>query len=196
MKRKELGQKQKEIYDYIVEVTAKQGYPPSVREIGEEVGLRSPSTVHMHIASLVERGLINKDDRKTRALTLPNGAMPGHVPILGDVTAGMPVLAYEQQKGFVRYNPETSGEHFALLVMGESMINAGILDGDYVIVRKQPTAENGQIVVAMIDDEATVKRYHRNGHEIWLMPENDAYEPIDGSECVVLGVVTALVREY
>jgi repressor LexA len=140
--------------------------------------------------------MLQRDDRKTRALTLPNGAMPGHVPILGDVTAGQPILAYEQQKGFVKYQPNGSGDHFALLIMGESMINAGIYDGDYVIVRKQQTAENGQIVVAMIDDEATVKRYQRSNGEVWLMPENDDYEPIDGSECQILGIVTALVREY
>lgn len=196
MKKKQLSDKQKMIYDFIINFTAKHGYPPSVREIGEAVGLRSPSTVHTHINTLVERGLINKDDRKTRALTLPNGAMPGHVPILGDVTAGQPILAYEQQKGYVRYSPETSGDHFALSVFGESMLNAGILDGDFVIVRKQPNAENGQIVVALLEDEATVKRYYRNGDEVWLMPENDDYEPIDGSECQILGIVMALVREY
>ena len=196
MKKRPLSEKQRRIYDFIINFTSKHGYPPSVREIGDAVGLRSPSTVHSHINTLVDRGLINKDDRKTRALTLPGGAMAGHVPLLGDVTAGQPILAYEQQKGHVRYSPEKSGEHFALLVLGESMLNAGILDGDYVIVRKQPSAENGQIVVALIEDEATVKRYHRSNGEVWLMPENEDYEPIDGTGCVILGVVTALVREY
>jgi len=194
--KKKMGDKQRKIYEYILSFSAEHGYPPSVREIGDAVGLRSPSTVHSHINALVARGLINKDNHKTRALTLPGGAMPGHVPILGDVTAGAPILAYEQQKGHVRYNPDSSGEHFALLVLGESMLNAGILDGDYVIVRKQPTAENGQIVVALLEDEATVKRYHKNDGEVWLMPENEDYEPIDGTECEILGIVTALVREY
>ena len=191
-----ISEKQKRIYDFIIDFTTSHGYPPSVREIGNAVGLRSPSTVHTHINTLVERGLLQKDDRKTRALSLPNGMMPGHVPLIGDVTAGQPILAYEQDKGYVRYQPDGSGDHFALLVLGESMINAGILDGDYVVVRAQKTAENGQIVVALLDDEATVKRYHRDKGEIWLLPENDDYEPIAANGCEILGVVTALVREY
>jgi len=196
-KQRPLSETTKKVYQYIVDFATKNGYPPTVREICAAVRLASPSTTHNHINTLIKRGLLVRDDGKPRALALPDGAMPGFVPLAGDVTAGEPILAIENQKGFVRYNPGDNTEHFALVVYGESMISAGILDGDYVVVRKQNTADNGQIVVALLGDEATVKRYQSSANgECWLMPENDDYEPIDGSNCEILGIVTALVREF
>jgi len=185
--------KQREIYDYIVAATAQQGYPPSVREIGAAVGLRSPSTVHGYLKRLNEEGLICKDDRKTRAISVPAAHETG-LPIIGAVTAGRPVFAYEQELGVLPYDPGDSGDFFALLVSGDSMIGAGILDGDCVVVRRQETAYSGEIVVAVIDEEATVKRLLLDGIQVWLMPENPDYQPIDGEECRILGRVTAVVR--
>ena len=184
---------QQTIYQYIIEFTESHGYPPSVREIAEAVGLRSPSTVHTHLKKLQEKGLIQKDDRKTRALTTSFSG--GSVPILGRVTAGQPILAYEEDCGRLPYKTRNPGEDFALLVRGDSMIGAGILDGDYVVVHKQPTANNGEIVVALIEDEATVKRLSRKNGEVWLLPENPDYDPIDGREASLLGKVIAVVRE-
>ena len=188
------GDKQRQVYDYIVEATAKQGYPPSVREIVEAVGLRSPSTVHAHLKRLHEAGLINKDRRKTRAISVAAPAPPG-LPIIGEVTAGKPIFAYEQELGVLPYDPGDSGDFFALAVTGDSMIGAGILDGDYVVVRKQDNARSGEIVVAIIGEEATVKRLHVEGPDVWLLPENPDYSPIDGDECRIIGQVTAVVRE-
>jgi repressor LexA len=184
--------KQRAIYQFIVEFTQSRGYPPSVREIGEAVGLRSPSTVHMYIKTLQEQGLIHKDDRKTRALTT---SFTGGVPILGRVTAGSPIFASEEYSGSLAYRTDNPSDDFALRIKGDSMIGAGILDGDYVVVRRQETAENGAIVVALLGDEATCKRLSRKDGAVWLMPENPDYEPIDGSECALLGRVIAVVRE-
>ena len=186
--------KQKRIFDYIVAATARQGYPPSVREIGEAVGLRSPSTVHAYIKRLHEEGLINKDRRKTRAISVPMPAAAG-LRIIGEVTAGRPIYAYEQELGVLPYDPGDSGDFFALMVTGDSMQGAGILDGDYVVVRQQETARSGEVVVAIIGEEATVKRLHIDGPDVWLLPENPDYDPIDGNECQILGRVTAVVRE-
>lgn len=147
---KQLSDKQRRILEYISESTARRSYPPSVREIGEAVGLRSPSTVHAHIKALKEAGYLNKDEHKTRALSIPGDSFL-RVPVLGRVTAGMPILAVEEVEGYIPFDPGRSvGEHFALNVRGDSMINAGILDGDVVIVRRQETADSGAIVVAMI----------------------------------------------
>ncbi|MDR0381173.1 MAG: transcriptional repressor LexA [Oscillospiraceae bacterium] len=186
--------KQSEIYQFILSATARQGYPPSVREIGAAVGLRSPSTVHGYLKRLHEAGLIVRDERKTRAICVPESA-PG-VPILGEVTAGRPILAYEQDLGTLPYDPGDGGEFFALCVSGDSMVGAGILDGDYVVVRRQATARTGEIVVALLGDEATVKRLEIAGGAVRLLPENPAYEPIDGSDCAVLGRVTAVIRQF
>lgn len=195
---KKISEKQQRILDYINECTAQQGYPPSVREICAEVGLSSPSTVHSHLKRLREMGYLEKDDHKTRALSVRGGAaMVGRVPILGKVTAGMPILAVEEVEGYVPYEGASKyGEHFALRISGESMIGAGIMDGDLIIVRKDTSVRSGQIVVALIEDEATCKRLLLQDGEIWLMPENPAYPPIDGSECSILGVVVAVYREY
>lgn len=196
---KKLSEKQKRILEYIAEATAAQGYPPSVREIGKHVGLSSSSSVHAQLTKLREKGYLEKDDHKTRALVVKGAAASvPQVPILGQVTAGMPILAVEDIEGYLPYEQASGyGEYFALRIKGDSMIGAGILNGDYIIVRQQNTATPGQIVVAMIEDEATCKtlKIEDDGH-VWLMPENPDYSPIDGEGAVILGVVTALHRDY
>ncbi len=196
---KKLSEKQKRILEYIAEATAQQGYPPSVREIGKHVGLSSSSSVHAQLIKLREKGYLEKDDHKTRALVVKGAATSvPQVPILGQVTAGMPILAVEDIEGYLPYEQASGyGEYFALRIKGDSMIGAGILNGDYIIVRQQNTAKPGQIIVAMIEDEATCKtlKIEDDGH-MWLMPENPEYSPIDGEGAVILGVVTALHRDY
>ena len=196
----QLSKMQQRIYDYIVSCIREQGYPPSVREIGEAVGLKSPSTVPGHLRHLEEAGVIEKGAGKGRAITLtepPVEAQEDRVPIVGNVAAGSPILAEECIEDYLTFDTGgRSGEYFALRVRGESMINAGILPGDLVVVRRQQTANNGEIVVAMIEDEATVKRFSKRDGHIWLLPENDAYSPIDGTYAQVLGKVAAVVRQY
>ena len=191
------------IYEYLQTVIPQQGYAPSVREICQAVGLRSPSTVHFHLKRLQEQGLIEKGDGKGRAIVLTGlrdgdgGPREDQVPILGDVAAGAPILAQECIDDYLTFDcGGRAEEYFALRVRGESMLNAGILPGDLVVVRRQPTAVNGEIVVALLGDEATVKRLSRRDGEVWLLPENDDYQPIDGREARVLGKVTAVVRQY
>ena len=201
---------QQRIYDYIAETIQRQGYPPSVREIGEAVGLKSPSTVHFHLKHMEELGVLNKGAGKGRALTLTQGAKApepaaaqeveppaDRIPIVGNVAAGSPILAQECIEDYLTFDTGGhGGDYFALRVRGDSMINAGILNGDLVVVRSQPTANQGEIVVAMIDDEATVKRLSRKGGHVWLLPENDDYAPIDGTYAQILGKVAAVVRRY
>ena len=194
----ELSRMQQKIYDYIVACIREQGYPPSVREIGEAVGLKSPSTVHFHLKHLEEAGVIEKGAGKGRAIALTAPEVPeDRVPIVGNVAAGSPILAQECIEDYLIFDTGgRSGEHFALRVRGESMLNAGILPGDLVIVHRQATCSNGEIVVAMIEDEATVKRFSRQNGHIWLLPENEAYSPIDGTYAQILGKVAAVVRRY
>ena len=194
----ELSGMQKRIYEYIASCIQQQGYPPSVREIGEAVGLRSPSTVHFHLKNLEEAGMIEKGAGKGRAITLTAPVVPeDKVPIVGNVAAGSPILAQECIEDYLTFDTGgRSGEYFALRVRGESMLNAGILPGDLVVVQQQHTARNGEIVVAMIEDEATVKTYSKQNGHVWLLPENDAYEPIDGTSATILGKVAAVVRRY
>ena len=189
---------QSKIYETIVRMIGEQGYAPSVREIGEAVGLKSPSTVHFHLKKLEEAGLIEKSACKGRAITVPTVQdIENQVPILGSVAAGAPILAQECIEDYITFDTNgRAGEYFALRVRGFSMIKAGILPGDLVIVHQQNNAYNGEIVVAMIGEEATVKRLHRERGETWLLPENDDYDPIDGSEAVILGRVTAVIRQY
>ena len=193
-----LSKQQQKIYDCIMESIRDRGYPPSVREICQTVELRSPSTVHFHLKRLAEAGYIEKDAGKGRAITLTEPAVPeNQVPIVGNVAAGSPILAQECIEDYLTF--DTRGhqdEYFALRVRGESMLNAGILPGDLVVVQRQHTARNGEIVVAMIDDEATVKTYSRQNGHVWLLPENEAYEPIDGTYAQILGRVAAVVRQY
>ena len=194
----ELSHMQQRIYDYIVSCIREQGYPPSVREIGEAVGLKSPSTVHFHLKHLEEAGVIEKGAGKGRAIALTEPEVPeDRVPIVGNVAAGSPILAEECIEDYLTFDTGgRSGEYFALRVRGESMLNAGILPGDLVVVRRQQTCNNGEIVVAMIDDEATVKRFSRQNGRVWLLPENEAYAPIDGTYAQILGKVSAVVRRY
>ncbi len=196
------SEKQLRILEFIRVFTKEKGYPPTVREIGAAVGLRSPSTVHAHLNKLRDFGLLQKEEHCTRSLTLAGKeedepTEENRVPILGRVTAGMPILAVEETEGYLATDLDAScGEYFALRIQGDSMIGAAILDGDYIVVRKQNFAQNGQIVVAVIDDEATCKRLvGRDGH-VWLMPENPSYPPILGDECVILGVVVRVIRKY
>lgn len=194
----ELSGMQKKIYEFIASCIQEQGYPPSVREIGDAVGLKSPSTVHFHLKHLEEAGYIEKGAGKGRAITLAKQTeQKDRVPIVGNVAAGSPILAEECIEDYLTFDTEgRSGEFFALRVRGESMLNAGILPGDLVVVQQKDTARNGEIVVALIEDEATVKTYSKvNGH-VWLLPENDAYEPIDGTYAQILGRVAAVVRRY
>ena len=194
----ELSHMQQRIYDYIVSCIREQGYPPSVREIGEAVGLKSPSTVHFHLKHLEEAGVIEKGAGKGRAIALTEPEVPeDRVPIVGNVAAGSPILAEECIEDYLTFDAGgRSGEYFARRVRGESMLNAGILPGDLVVVRRQQTCNNGEIVVAMIDDEATVKRFSRQNGRVWLLPENEAYAPIDGTYAQSLGKVSAVVRRY
>ena len=197
---KALTPKQQKIYDYIVSYTADFGYPPSVREIAGAVGLKSPSTVHFHLKALEEAGAINRGTGKTRAITAAEDGPVSHineVPLLGNVAAGAPILAEECVEEYLPFDTAgLTGEHFALRIRGESMIKAGILPGDCVVVRQQPDAYNGEIVIALIGDEATCKRLDRRSGQTWLLPENDDYEPIDGSEATILGKVVGLIRRY
>ena len=188
---------QQKIYDYIAAAIQEQGYPPSVREIGSAVGLRSPSTVHFHLKHMAAAGVITKGAGKGRAITLVEPPARNRVPIVGNVAAGSPILAEECVEDYLTFDTGARpDETFALRVRGESMLKAGILPGDLVVVRRQQTAQHGEIVVAIIDNEATVKRLSLRGGEIWLLPENDEYSPIDGSEAQILGKVTAVVRQY
>ena len=193
---KQLSPMRQKILDYISAYTDDNGYPPSVREICQAVGLRSPSTVHSHLKILQDAGLLEKGEGKTRSITLKNHSSGvKKIPILGVVTAGLPILMQEDILGYIPFEYH-AGEYFALRVRGDSMIGAGILEGDAVIVRRQETADNHAIVVAMLEDEATVKRLLLKKGQVWLMPENPAYDPIDGSQASSLGLVVAVYREY
>lgn len=203
-----LTRKQQEIYDYILSFTNEHGYPPSVREIGTAVGLKSPSTVHFHMKGLEEAGVIVKAEGKTRAISLPGVPLgvgvaeeadphANQVPIVGNVAAGSPILAQECIEDYLTFDTQgLSGEHFALTVRGESMLGAGILPGDLVVVHRQQAARSGEIVVALFEDEATVKTYRLKDGHVWLMPENPDYQPIDGTYAEIIGKVVAVVRRY
>ena len=182
------------ILNYVNQFVQENGYAPSVREIGAAVGLRSTASVSYHIQQLQEKGLLQSPGVKGRKRSIVVGARAGQIPVVGVVTAGMPILAFENQEGTVAWEGEPGC--FALRVRGDSMINAGILDGDKVIVRPQQTADDGQIVVAMGEDEATVKRLRRRGGIVELVPENDAYPVLDGTGVQFIGLVKGVVREY
>ena len=186
--------KAEQILNYVNQFIQENGYAPSVREIGAAVGLRSTASVSYHIQALQDKGLLQAPGQKNRKRAIVTNVRPGQIPVIGVVTAGVPILAFENQEGTMPWDGDPNC--FALRVRGDSMINAGILSGDKVVVRPQPTASDGQIVVARLGDEATVKRLRRRNGEIWLLPENDAYEPIDGTEAEIIGIVKAVVREY
>ena len=186
--------KAERILDYVNQFVQENGYAPSVREIGAAVGLRSTASVSYHIQALQDKGLLLSPDTKGRKRSIVTNVRPGQIPVVGVVTAGVPILAVENQEGTMAWDGDPGC--FALRVRGDSMINAGILSGDHVVVRPQQTANDGQIVVARIGDEATVKRLKFTGGQVWLMPENENYEPIDGSEAEIIGLVKAVVRKY
>ncbi len=186
--------KQEKILEFLNSYIEENGYPPSVREICAAVGLKSTATVSYHLNELKRQGRIQGDSSKKRAISLPEAQRVGRIPLVGVVTAGLPILAVENQEGTIPWDGDQSC--FALRVRGDSMIGAGILNGDKVVVRPQPDADNGEIVVALLGDEATVKRLHRDKDGIWLLPENPNYDPIDGREAQILGKVKAVIREY
>ena len=182
------------ILNYVNQFVQENGYAPSVREIGAAVGLRSTASVSYHIQALQDKGLLLSPQAKGRKRSIVTNVRPGQIPVVGVVTAGLPILAVENQEGTMAWEGDPGC--FALRVRGDSMINAGILDGDKVVVRPQQTADDGQIVVARIGDEATCKRLRRRGGQVWLMPENDNYDPRAGTEAEIIGLVKAVVREY
>jgi repressor LexA len=204
----DLTKRQQEIFDFIGKYSAKYGYPPTVRDIGKAVGLASSSTVHAHLANLERIGLLRRDPSKPRAIELLDRAVGSAVesvrgivrseglPLLGSVAAGQPILAEENIEEYVPVPPIAGGSDggYLLRIRGESMKDAGILEGDYVVVRPQDTAEDGDIVVALLGEEATVKRFFREADHVRLQPENETMEPIRSKEVKVLGRVVGLLR--
>lgn len=186
--------KREQILQFLTQFVAENGYAPSVREICAAVGLQSTATVHYHLGALRDAGLIEMDTMKKRAITLPEAHRADRIPVVGVVTAGVPILAIENIENYIPWDGEAGC--FALRVRGDSMMNAGILSGDTVVVRPQQTAVNGEIVVALLEDSATVKRFTRKDGHVWLMPENPDYNPIDGDNAQILGKVKAVIRKY
>jgi len=205
-RERDLTERQRQVLDFIKSETRLRGYPPTVRDIGQAVGLSSSSTVHAHLAALEAKGLIRRDPSKPRALEvigrqdtaapLPRPSNVVELPVVGAVAAGVPTLAAENIETTIPLPTEVVRDDstFVLRVKGESMIGAGILDGDYVVVHQQPTAVNGEIVVAQIEDEATVKRFFREPDRIRLQPENPTMEPIYARDVTILGKVVAVFR--
>lgn len=198
----DLTKRQKEIFDFIGRYASKYGYPPTVREIGKAVGLHSSSTVHAHLANLEKSGLLRRDPSKPRAIELlvdkaKKAIRPPGLPLVGQVAAGQPVLAEENIEEYLDVPEMIGGEDgdYVLRVRGESMKNAGILEDDYVVVRPSDDADDGEIVVALIGEEATVKRYFRESDHVRLQPENDAMEPIRTTEAKLLGTVVGVFRK-
>src|SRR5436190_15042222 len=209
----ELTARQQDIWNFLVEYVEQHGYPPTVREIGEAIGLASPSTVHAHLANLERAGMLRRDPTKPRALELVAHRQPERVPavearearglpLVGQIAAGGPLLAEENIEDYIEVPEPLSrgGEEFLLQVKGDSMVNAGILDGDYVVVQRRQDARNGEIVVALAGDdetadEATVKRFFREDGRVRLQPENEALEPIYARHVQILGKVVGVFRE-
>lgn len=215
MAKDKISKRQQQAYDYICSYTAQHGYPPSVRDIGQAIGLSSPSTVHAHLHKLEDAGYIRRDPNKPRTIEIlgPNKDkylnQPAIVsvtqnvdentvtlPLVGRVAAGTPILAEQNVEEVLTVPTSIMGDanSFILRVRGESMINAGIFDGDYIVVKEQHDAHNGEIVVALIDDSATVKTFYREADRIRLQPENDSMDPIYVENPVILGRVTGLMR--
>ena len=200
-----LTSKQQQVYDFIQEMTKKDGYPPSIREICKGVGVKSTSTIHGHLSKLEEKGFIKRDGSKNRAIVMlqeSQAAPPladfqyASVPVVGRVTAGQPILAVENIEDYfpIPTSHLSSGDHFLLRVQGDSMMNAGILNDDYVLVKKTEEAKNGDYIVALIDDSATVKTYYRESDHIRLQPENPSYRPILSRDARVIGKVKGVFR--
>jgi repressor LexA len=198
----DLTKRQKEIFDFIGRYASKYGYPPTVREIGKAVGLHSSSTVHAHLANLEKSGLLRRDPSKPRAIELlvdkaKKAIRPAGLPLIGQVAAGQPILAEENIEEYLDLPDMIGGEDgdYVLRVRGDSMKDAGILEDDYVVVRPSDDADDGEIVVALIGEEATVKRYFRESDHVRLQPENDAMEPIRTTEAKLLGTVVGVFRK-
>jgi repressor LexA len=201
----DISSRQQRILDFIAETVRDRGYPPTVREIGDAVGLTSSSSVHAQLANLERAGLLRKDPTKPRAMTLAGDEHrvdAATVPVVGRVAAGTPILAAEQVEDYVSVPAaftRPGGDHFALRVAGDSMVGAGILDGDLVVVRGQDTARDGDIVAALLpgpaEDEATIKRLGHDGPRVLLIPENPALEPFEMSGGRILGKVVAVLRQ-
>ena len=196
----EINKTQKQIYEYLMERSQVSKVPPSVREIAAAVGLKSTSSVQANLDALEKAGYIERDPMLKRSIRVCSEEQDDYmrVPLIGTVTAGAPILAVEQIEGYIPYIQRGSQDKplFALKVRGESMLNAGILSGDIVIVEKTPAADNGDMVVALVEDEATVKTFYKEKGYFRLQPENDAYEPILVKEVVILGKVVGLIRNY
>ncbi len=187
--------KQEKILEFLNKHIEENGFPPTVREICAAVGLKSTATVSYHLTELKKQGRIQGDSTKRRAISLPESHRAGRIPVLGVVTAGLPIYAHEDIEGYIPWDGEPGC--FALRIRGDSMVGAGILDGDKVVVRQQPDAYEGDIVIALLEDEATCKRYHREKDgSFWLLPENPAYDPIPANHASILGKVKAVIREY
>lgn len=199
-----ISKRQEQILEFIKTQIKTTGYPPSVREIGKAVGLKSSSTVHNHILQLEQKGLLKRDPTKTRAIipieNEPSDLMTESInlPVVGNVAAGSPILADQNIEEYlpVPVNFVGSGSHFILKVKGESMIEAGIMDGDYLIIRQQTNANNGEIVVAIVEDEATVKRFYKKDGYIELRPENSSMEPMIFDDVQIAGKVSGLLRRF
>ena len=192
-----LNKTQKKMFEYIKSVISERGIAPSVREIGVAVGLKSTSTVQYNLNALEKAGFIERDPNLKRTIRIAGVNLKTvPVPLVGTVTAGKPILATEMIEEYIPVAMRKSGNYFALHVKGDSMINAHILDGDIVIVEQTPVASNGEIVVALIDDEATVKRFYKENGRFRLQPENDEYEPIIVEELAILGRVATVIRNY
>ncbi len=192
-----LTESQQKVYDYLKNRT-QNGLPPTVREICTATGLKSTSSVHAHLKTLERAGYISRDAGLNRAIHLAGEQSTVQVPIVGRVAAGQPILAVEEIEGYVPFCPphQSGEEYFALNVRGESMKDAGILNGDIVVALKTPTARDGEIVVALIEDEATVKRLYREKDRVRLQPENADYQPIYAKDVLILGKVVAVFRYY
>jgi repressor LexA len=195
-----LTKRQQEIFDFIKSYSSKNGYPPTVRDIGKAIGLTSSSTVHAHLANLEKAGALRRDPTKPRAMEILDKAkkavVPAGLPLVGRVAAGQPILAEENIEEYVEVPQIAGGDEgeYVLKVQGDSMKNAGILEGDYVVVHTTETAENGEIVVALLEDEATVKRFYKEADHVRLQPENEALEPIRTRDVQVLGRVVGVFR--
>lgn len=196
-----LTKRQQEIFDYIKRYSAKHGYPPTVRDIGKAIGLTSSSTVHTHLSNLEKVGLLRRDPTKPRAIEVlvdkaKRAVTPNGLPVVGQVAAGAPVLAEENIEEYLDVPTLAGGDEgdYLLRVAGDSMKDAGILEGDHVVVRRQDTARNGEIVVALVEDEATVKRFFKERGHVRLQPENSAMEPIRAKDVTVLGRVVGVCR--
>lgn len=203
-----LTKRQQQVYDYIEQYIDAKGFGPTVREICEAVGLSSPSTVHVHLKSLEEKGYIVRDSLKSRSIALPHKEESESIgsaafentltlPLVGQVAAGEPILAEQNIEDTLTLPTELVGDSasFLLTVHGESMIEAGINDGDWIVIKQQQTARNGEIIVALIEDGATVKRFYNEGDRIRLQPENSSMEPIIVTDCAIVGKVVAVLRK-